>query len=294
MSRPSLRTWQQPGALVAIPSRGRMLDGFWRHDPERRGRLFVLVHGMGGTFYRSPLKKTLMERCARADCDVLSFNNRGSGEGVRTERFSDCLADLDAALAFGRRAGYRRFVLAGHSTGCQKIAYFQAKRRDPAVEALVLLAPGDDHAILLRDMGGGGLRRLAARARRRVKTGRGNDPIPSGGRLPEFCRGFSVRRFLSIADPARMEAQLFHYAGRLKLFSTLRLPMLVLFGTREEFACVSLREMETRLRAATAVRRFEFKTVRGADHGFHGHERETADAVVAFLNGAGSGEDGCR
>ncbi len=283
MVRPAPFNWRLPGSLVAFPSRGRRLDGFWRHDDKQRGCLFVLVHGMGGDFYHSVLKKTLMGRAASADCDVLSFNNAGAGEGVRTERFSDCLADLDAALAFGRRAGYQRFVLAGHSTGCQKIAYYQARRADPAVEALVHLAPGDDHAILRRDLGESGLRRLTTWARRRVKAGHGGDPLPAGGGVPGFCVGFSARRFLSIADPDSLEARIFQYDGGLRVFSRLTLPMLVLFGTREEYACLPLAGMEARLKAATASRHFVFKAIRGADHGFHGHERETADAVTAFL-----------
>ncbi len=285
MANPPPLNWRLPGSLIAFPARGRSLDGFWRHDADRREVLFVLVHGMGGDFYHSALKKTLMARGPDSGYDVLSFNNRGSGDGVRTERFSDCLADLDGALAFGRQKGYRRFVLAGHSTGCQKIVYYQARRTDPAVEALIHLAPGDDHAILRRDLGPAGLVRLAALARRRVKTGKGNDPVPAGKGLPDFCADFSARRILSIADPDAVEAKVFHYEGTLRLFSRLTLPMLVLFGTREEFACQSLAVMEARLRAASTSRRFAFKAIRGADHGFHGHERATADAVFAFLKG---------
>lgn len=283
MPSPSPLNWRLPGSLIAFPVRGRSLDGFWAHGAARRDALFVLVHGMGGNFYHSVLKKMLMARGMASGYDVLSFNNRGSGEGVRTERFADCLADLDAALAFGRRQGYRRFVLAGHSTGCQKIAYHQLRRADPAVEALVHLAPGDDHGILRRDLGEAGLARLTAWARSRIKAGHGEDPVPAGGGLPDYCAGFSIRRFLSIAYAAAPEARLFHYEGDLKMFSKLTLPMLVLFGTREEFACMPLAGMEARLRAATDSNRFAFKAVRGADHGFHGHERETADAVFAFL-----------
>ena len=88
-----------------------------------------------------------------------------------------------------------------------------------------------------------------------------------------------------------MEAQLFHYAGELRLFSRLRLPQLVLFGTREEFACMPLPAMRRRLRAATRSERFDWVTIRGADHGFHGHERETAEAVAAFLGGLRNGRN---
>jgi pimeloyl-ACP methyl ester carboxylesterase len=275
--------WEQPGSLVALPARGAMLDGFWRHEAVRRPRLLILVHGMGSDFYHSRFKKTLLERCPEAACDGLSFNNRGSREGVRSERFTDCLRDLDAALAFGRRQGYRRFVLAGHSTGCQKIAYHQFRRNDPAVEALVHLAPGDDYAITLRELGPARLRRLVEQLHARVKAGRGDEAVPSGGGLPEMCEGFTARRFLSIADPAQTEAGIFQYDGKLRVFSKLTLPQLVVFGTREEYACLPMSRMAARLREKTSSSRFAFVTIRGADHGFHRHEREAAGAVMKFL-----------
>ena len=283
MVRPVSRDWRQAGALVAFPAKGRRLDGFLSRGEKRQPVLLVLVHGMGGDFYHSALKKELMVRAPSAGCDMLSFNNRGSGEGVRTERFSDCLADLDAALAFGRREGYRRFVLAGHSTGCQKIAYFQGRRQDSSIEALVHLAPGDDYAIVRRDMGARALTRLAGWARGRVAAGRGEVPVPSGKGLPEMCAGFSARRFLSIADARQIEAGLFGYDGPLRLFSRLTLPMQVLFGDKEEFACRPPAEMGDILRQKTASTHFRFSLIPGADHGFHGKERETAGAVYAFV-----------
>jgi pimeloyl-ACP methyl ester carboxylesterase len=285
MKRPASHAWNLPGSLVSIPARGRMLDGFWRHDAVPKGRLLILVHGMGGDFHHSILKKTLMDQAAQADCDLLSFNNRGSGDGVRTERFADCLADLDAAVAFGRRQGYRRFILAGHSTGSQKIAYYQSRRKNPAVEALIHLAPGDDYAILQRDMKSADLKRLASWCRRRVASGHGDDPVPARMNPPGMCAGFSASRFLSIADPKQTEAGLFQYAGPMRVFSRLMLPMLVLFGDREEFACLSMSAMEQKLRSVTLSTVFDFKVINGADHGFHGREQETARAVMAFLNG---------
>lgn len=289
-----MRDWKQPGDLVAFRSGRFSLDGFWSHGRARRPVLLVLVHGMGSQFCRSVLKKELMARGPAAGCDVLSFNNRGSGEAVRTERFGDCLADLDAALAFGRRAGYRRFVLAGHSTGCQKILYYQSRRQDPRVEALVHLAPGDDYAIVGRDMGAAGRDRLAAWCRLRIAAGKGAEPVPAVRRLPEMCAGFTAQRFLSIADPRQTEAALFQYEGPMRLFSKMALPTLVLFGDREEFACLPPVRMGAILREKTASARFRFSLVRGADHGFHGREREAAAAVLGFVRAlAAKGKRAC-
>ena len=251
------------------------LDGFFRAASGDPGTLLVFVHGMGSNFYRSRLKKAFFDAAPPAGLAVFSFNNRGAGSDTEDEVFSDCLADIDAAMAFGHRSGFRRFVLVGHSTGCQKIVHYQARRRRRDVAGLVLLAPADDFAICRRDLG----RRFAAtvgRARALVRAGRGTE------RIRGLHEAFSARRFLSIADRSRPEAAVFDYDGAMKGYQSLRLPVLAVFGTREEFAILPVRTMLDRLAAAHPPGRVTGLAVPGANHGFHGREAKTAAAVVAW------------
>ena len=135
--------WSAAGELVAFPAPGRrrtrMLDGFYRPAPARNAPLVLFVHGMGSNFYRSGLKKAFLEAAPALRLAILSFNNRGAERGTEDDKFRACLADLDAAAAYARRRGHRKLVLVGHSTGCQKIAYWQARRQRSAVAGLVLL-----------------------------------------------------------------------------------------------------------------------------------------------------------
>ncbi len=272
------KPWQAEGALVAFPvAGGRVrLDGFWSHGRKLAPTLLVYVHGMFSNFHGSRLKKAFLSAPAAGGPDVLSFNNRGSGQGVLDERFNDCLADLDAALAFARRQGYRHIVLAGHSTGCQKIVYYQARRQPRAVRGLVLLGPMDDLAITRRDLG----RRFGywlARARRLVRTGQGDTRLPAG------CQGFSARRFLSVADSRQVEARVFNYAAPLRYFQRVRVPQLAVFGTEEEYACRPVAEMAAILRRQAPGAGLDILMVRGADHGFHGREERTAARILAWI-----------
>ncbi len=238
--------------------------------------LLVIVHGMGGNFYRSELKKEWLHACGRYGFDALTFNNRGSDRAVACERFGDCVADIDAALAAGRRLGYRRFVLLGHSTGCQKITLYQARRQNPAVRALVLAAPADDLAICRRDLGKK-YDYWLRHARRLVQQGQG------ATLLPMLYEKFSAKRFLSIADPRSTEAQLFNYAGPMNHFRSLRCPVLAFLGTREEYACQPVAQMGAILKQKTRSENFQFFTVPGGDHGFHGHTRATAHRALRWL-----------
>jgi pimeloyl-ACP methyl ester carboxylesterase len=268
-----------PGTLVTLPARGlkRPLDGFWVTGRSRSRTLLLFVHGMGGNFYRSVSKKEMLLQAPRAGVDVLSFNNRGNEKDVATEIFTDCVHDLDAAVAFGLQHGYRQIVLLGHSTGCQKITYYQARRRHPRVAALVLAAIGDDYAIARRDLG----RRYdaqLARARALIKAGRGETIMTAKG-----CLHFAAHRFLSVADPRQPEAEIFNLAGPLRTFRKITCPTLAVLPAQEEFACLPVAEMSARLRAAARARPFDTVLIPDADHGFKGREIETTGVILDWL-----------
>ncbi len=284
MSKPNAAATEAlcyPGHFVSIPSdRGTdrvWMDGFWAHGAKRQPTLILFLHGMHSNFYRSQLKKAFLTRSHARGCDVLTFNNRGAEQRVAHERFEDCLRDIDAVLTFARRQGYRRFVLAGHSTGCQKSVFYQARRQNPAIKGIVLLAPGDDYA-LARRAAGPRFDEWVQRARDWVAQGRGDDVM-----RPKGCLGFSARRYLSVADPRRNEAKVFDYDGRLHHFRQVRTPMLLLFGSEEEYACIPVPEMHARLRQTTRSRRFHDVIIPGGDHSFHGVESETADVALEWI-----------
>lgn len=271
--------WAVDGSLVAFPAAGRrkprMLDGFYRPAPRRNAPLLVFVHGMGSNFYRSRLKKAFLEAAPALGLAVLSFNNRGAEGGTEDEPFRTCLFDLDAATEFARRGGHPQLLFVGHSTGCQKIVYWQARRRHPAVAGLVLLAPADDHAIIRRDLGRR-FERKTAWARKMVAAGRGQAPVTG------LYQRFTAARFLSVADPRRAEASVFRYAGALTQFRRITCPVLAVFGEQEEFAVIPPADMLAILRRKTSSRDFDDWLIPGADHGFHGAEVELALAVCQW------------
>ena len=272
-------TTELPGTLVTLTARGlkRPLDGFWAAGRKRSATLLLFVHGMGGNFYRSVSKKEMMVQGPRAGIDVLSFNNRGQEKDVGTEIFADSRHDIEAAVQFGLARGYRHLALLGHSTGCQKITYYQARRRHPQVAALVLAAIGDDYAIARRDLG----RRYdaqVARAHALVKAGRGETIMAAKG-----CMGFAAHRFLSVADPAQAEAEIFNMDGKLSTFRRISCPTLAVLPAQEEFACLPVEEMSARLRAVSRARPFDTVLIPDADHGFKGREAETTGVILTWL-----------
>lgn len=262
---------------IAYGLRRRPLDGFLLHGNRRKPAL-IIVHGMHSNFYRSPWKKALLRECAARKIAALSFNNRGAEAGTNSERFRDCIVDLAAAIGFMSRRGYSKVVLVGHSTGCQKATYYQAVRRDPRVIGLVLLAIGDDLAIVRRDLGRS-FASWVARARLMVRRGRGNEPLKAPGIPP-----FTARRFLSIADAQSVEARLFDFsrAGPRRWFERIRCPVLCVLAEKDEYETMPPRQMIQQLKARYRGRLFEARIIRGADHSFRRRERTMARLVAAW------------
>ena len=282
-NRQAKTDWAVAGALVAFPAAGgrkdRMLDGFYRPAPKKNMPLLVFVHGMGSNFYRSALKKAFLEAAPALGLGILAFNNRGAERGTENENFRTCLSDLDAAAEFARRHGHRKMIFVGHSTGCQKIAYWQAQRRHPAVAGLVLLAPADDYAATRRDLGKR-FEKKVAWARKKMAAGQGDAPVTG------LYERFTAERFLSLADVKRVEANVFRYAGALTQFRRVTCPVLAVFGENEEFAAIPPAEMLAILRRKTNSRDFDDWLIPGADHGFHGCEAELALTVCQWAREA--------
>ena len=166
------------------------------------------MHGLGSVFSSGqPLICELSVRLTRAGVGYFKFNTRGHDvvagrgrtlAGAAFERFRDCVLDLRAVIAFARRRGYRRIVLAGHSTGANKVLYYAAKTADRRVTGLILLGPISDIAGEAKRIGRRELGRRVARASRLAARDR-------RALVPSAWGFWSARRYLSLYRPGEAE-----------------------------------------------------------------------------------------
>ena len=279
------------GKLITFLSSDRLLlNGFLT---ERHGSrdCMIYVHGMGGNFYSGILSKAIAQGALKAGYSTFAINTRGhdlessakvlSGRngrrlpiGTKLERFEDCARDIGGAIAAMRKLGYRRFTLAGHSTGCQKVLYYLLKTTDRSVRTLVLLAPDDDYNLNRKKLGRRCLATVSL-AKKMMADGRRNSQVPG--------TGFSAQRFLSIADLKRPEARLFNYDGELAEFGRIRAPVFVAFGTRDEGAVKPVSAYVRILKEHSGSRKFGYLLIRRATHSFTGYEKRLAAGVSSWL-----------
>ncbi len=273
------------GELITFLSEDMVtLNGFL---VRRKGKAcLIYVHGMGSGFYR---QLPLVLSHELKSISTFSINTRGHDEltwlrkgknrrqflaGTGAERFEECVYDLGGAIRAMRKMGFQKFILAGHSTGCQKVAYYQYKRRDGRVKAVILFAPADDYG--LREKNPATLKKAVSLSRKLKTSGKYDVPAAA----LEF---FTPRRTLSVSDLKNVEARMFYYNGKLSEFSRIKAPVCALFGSEEQYADRAVEEYLQILADRTNSSNFRGIIIEGANHSFWELEKEAALAVAGWL-----------
>lgn len=269
---------------------GFLLNGFV--FPKKGSKKVVLhVPGMMSNFYDDRMFPDIARELNKAGWSFLPFNNRGhdtisdiphvSGKwkpgGTAFEKFEGCLKDIKAAVDFAWRSGYRKIVLCGHSTGCQKITYYQSKTGDRRVKGLILLGPVDDYNSIQKEFGKKVFRKLI----RMSKKSRSNKILLPKSLTKSYW--FSPRRFLSAHDLSNPEARIFNYESEMKIFRKVKLPILAVFGSRDEFRVKPVEENFRIMRRNTESKSLECVSIEGANHSFIGKSRELAKNVADWV-----------
>ena len=268
-----------------------------RSVPAYKDLAVLHVHGLTGNFFRSTGIMEMSKSFAGRGITFMSIETRGSyivesfkkGKGKRYseqvrgsafERFEESVYDIDGAVRFLRRAGFRRIILSGHSSGCQKIAYYAYKKKCKNVSGIVLMSPVDDYDY---DSSYFGKRHAEiVGLAKRIKAKGGYDaPMPK--KFANDTPLISAGRFLSTNDLRNPEARIFNYHGRLEEFSKITCPVLAVFGTRDHYEKMDVRKCLKRLSDASSSTSISTKTIRGASHNFQGKRDALASLISAWV-----------
>ena len=279
-----------PVSLVRARTRDCVwLDGVIAEPRRRRNAALVWVHGLGSAFASGqPLTRALSTRLNAAGIAYLKLNTRGHDTvarggkrlaGAAFERFGESVTDIRAMIALARRAGHGEVILAGHSTGANKVLHYAARVRDRRVSGLILLGPISDIAGESKRIGRRQLRRRVAVAERIAKR----DP---DALVPRAFGFWSARRYLSLYRPGGAEDTFPYYRpnARWAALRRVRLPVAAIVGSRDEYLDRQPAELiEAFARNATRARSLTGLVIPGARHGFQNREKVLARAIVRWV-----------
>jgi len=273
--------------------RTRTRDGVWLDglvvEPHRRRTALIWVHGLGSVFSSGqPLIGELSRHLTAAGIGYIKFNNRGHDvvagrgrhlAGAAFERFGDSVQDIRAMIAFAARRGYDRILLAGHSTGANKVLHYAARARDRRVRALVLLGPISDIAGEAKRIGEAELRRRVVAAERIARRN-------PRALVPPAWGFWSARRYISLYRPGEAEDVFPYYRpnARWTALRSVRVPTAVVIGSRDEYLDRRPEHViEAFRRHAVRARSFTGAVLPGGAHGFQKRERELARFLVGWI-----------
>lgn len=103
----------------------------------------IFLHGLRGFALGAGISP-IAHPLAREGLRCVSINKRNSGKGYETSDFEEIDRDIAGAVEWAKDRGAKEIVIWGRSLGATEAAYYQGKRNDPDVDAVVLAAPFAD------------------------------------------------------------------------------------------------------------------------------------------------------
>ncbi len=284
---------------------GITLPGLLYRAPKSHDAV-IFLHGNGSSsiFYQEWKNRIFASALAKKNISILYFNNRGAhiiknlsvGHGVKQtkkrfgmayEKIKDCVIDIDGAISFLKKQGYKNFYLMGISTGANKICVYNFYKPKNEVKKYILLCGGDDTGIYYDCLGKKMFWKLLEEAKKKIKAKQDEEIIKE--MLPENI--FSWKGFFDIANPdgdynvfpfyevlhkeKLSEKPIFRY------FKKIKKPTLVIYGSEDEYAWGNVPKIVEILKNYQPM--FTYKIIAHADHGFKNHEKKIARMITNWL-----------
>ena len=251
----------------------------------------VWIHGNASNFY-APAYITIGRELACRGHLFISANTRGhdisaildaaggpmagTGGGAGWERFEETPRDLAAwvELAASMTDGQANapadspgVVVAGHSSGAQRVALYAAERPDPRVRGLVLASP---------DLRGFFPPGEIERARALIAAGQEMEVLPAQPYVPWYrqCARTVVSR-------AEVTARRFADDAPDPALAAISVPILAFYGAREPHGTPQLDTLRAR---ASAAPRVDTPLIPNTDHFYTGQETQVAALIADWTD----------
>ncbi len=252
------------------------------------------IHGMGGNFYENAFVEEMAKEYPKNGIAFCSVNNRGhdylsnikrpDGSSQRVgsayEIFEDCILDIEAWIDFLYKKGFKKIHLQGHSLGCPKVIYYQARKQDQRIETIILLSLPDMYGIYLQDFKNDQQRITELEKLQSLKDkdilGRwiwGEYPLSKKTYLNFFQKKSNVNVF-PISDKN----------GNFSILAKIKNSLILILGSEDDAVVGDVKEcLEIVKSKAVSSNNVQLKIIEGAEHGFEGFEKELVSSVVSFL-----------
>ena len=296
---------QTPKFIDFKTSDGLTLPGLL-YEAKGSKRAVIFLHGNGSSsvFYEEKEYRDLPEALDKKGISILKFNNRGANIikklnisngseikrkafGMAFEKIKECVPDIDGAVKFLQKLGYKEFYLAGASTGANKICVYDHYKPKNIFKKYILISGGDDTGDYYSILEKKKFFKLLNEAKTKIKKGRGEELVKN----LLSTEIFSYQGFYDIANPDG-DYNTFPFSeafGMSKIskkplfryFKSIDKPSIVIYGEKDEYVWGNIKGVISTLKKYQP--NFEYKVIKEADHGFTGKQKELANIIAGWL-----------
>lgn len=291
---------EQPVRVIDIVTPKKfVLNGLW-FGPESPLKIIIFIHGLGGNAFSS---HRLITPLADSQTAVITFSNRGHDQissikkvdnrkkkgysritaGESMEIFTDCVDDIQGTINYVLSVCPKASIyLAGHSTGCQKSAFYLSRAgKQKFIKGVILLAPMSDYAGLLKSDKNGNLKAAENFAKDLVKKNQPQDLLPQEI-WPDMV---SAQRFLSLATSESQE-EIFCYCQQNKtpsVFRKIKIPTLIVLAEKDEYRNRPIKKIAGWFEKNSGSEKLSVGVISSAPHNFYKYETQVQSLITRFI-----------
>lgn len=273
------------------------------YESEARYICVIFVHGMSGNFIENYFAEILGKTLAENGIGFLYGHNRGYSHindistkelektggykavriGVTYERFSECIYDIDAWLNECRRLGYKKFILMGHSLGCNKVIHYLSKEKQKDIIGIILASPPDIVGQLKMEKYQTNFKELLKEARKNIKAGQPKKILST--KIWDYYN-LSSQTFLDLSEEGGAVDNLpvLRNPKEFPELASIDIRILAIMGEYDDIAIRTLEEdLDLIESKATKCPLFTKQFIKEADHNYRRQEKPLAEIVSKWI-----------
>ena len=208
--------------------------------------------------------------------DILMRDGSYKRYGCMYEIFEESLLDIDLAIKKAKEFGYNRFILMGHSYGCNKLIYYYYKKHPNILGLILASAPDMMGRHLYRQTE---YKELIKEAKENIDNG--NPTKILSNLIEDYIYMSSQTYYNWFNKKSKLDnLPVMSYSENWYQFETIDVPILTFSGSNETDNYLHLDLLKNK---AKSCNDFKYKIIDNTNHFYNGKEKEISFLVLDWI-----------